>query len=121
MKTQKNLMKNLDEFWSVQPTSGSHAHIFTSLEDALSQIQKWEQEMGDEFEKWERGQSSSVLIQSTIESNLYGGSFTSYRIHPACLPGGIYYHEVGSEESEIWEHNPGSEKVRWANLALARP
>lgn len=116
------MTKNLQDFWTVQPSSGHYSHIFTSYEAAQSAYEQWNTEVDAEFDKWERGdRNASVLIQSTLEADLEGGCYQSYSAHPACRPSGIDHYSAYSENCDRWRDNPGFNKIRWGNPATARP
>ncbi len=115
------MKRNLQEFWTVQPASGLEAHIFASFGEAEQAIDKWNAQLDAEFEKWERGESSSVLIDSRIGPDGFGGCYQNCVVHPAARPGGIYHFSAYECNANEWVDNPGFHKIKWGNPALARP
>ncbi len=113
---------NLQEFWTVQQASGLEPEIFTSYDAALRQLNSWDAKLDADFERWKNGDRSiSILIESQLESDLEGGCFQSYCVHPEARPSGIYHHEAYTKISELWKESKGYNKIRWGNKATARP
>lgn len=120
MQTQNQVQKNLQPFWSVAPSSGNESHIFTSEEAAVQAVNEWNQELDDLFERWEKGEYVSLAIDSSLESDLNGGCYQSFRVHPAVRPGGINFYDIGKASFENWESSPGVDKIKWGNPATQR-
>ncbi len=113
------MLKNLQEFWSVQQASDVKPRIFTSLQSAKTQRNAWETAVLEKFNKWknsDEGKPSDLIIDCSYELGERNVS-----LNAASLPSGIYYHPMGSETRERWENSPGVDKVRWGNPATARP
>lgn len=113
---------NLQEFWSVQQASGLDREIFTSFQEAQHSFDRWNEALDAELEKWMNGDNQAkVLIESSLEPNLSGGCYHTYRINPAARPGGICHHPMGTEQSSRWTFARGANKIQWGNKATARP
>jgi hypothetical protein len=110
-------MTNLVEFWSVQPASGQNPHIFLSEKEAMEQSLKWRKAVEEEFAAWERGESNSSIVSSSIEGDGFGECVQTFSVASHSLPGGIYHHPVGTQSAEKWEDCPGCKKIVWGNPA----
>jgi hypothetical protein len=114
------MSKNLQEFWTIQKCSGEAADIFASFEEAEAASEEWNNKLDADFEKWQRGESVSILIDSRIESDGFGGCYQSCQVHPAARPGGICHFPAYACYADDWRNNPGFHKIRWGNPATAR-
>ena len=117
------MQRNLDSFYSVQIASGTESAVFLTEQEAQAFRQQLIDYLNEEDVKADRGEvHNQGVFDSRLEFNYLDGTVQNvYEIADWAMPSNVQFHPAGSCDLENWQRDRNIEKIRWGNLAMARP